>query len=454
MTTDTWAHWENRIVHGGFPLRRLLGSSNHSAVFLTEHKSKGVPDAAIKLVRAEGLLQAKDQLAQWQAAAASSHPHLVRLFNAGRCQLDGQEFLFVVMEHADQTLAQILRHRALTADEALELLVPTLDALSFLHRNQLVHGQLKPSNFLAVGDQLKLASDTIRPPGSSASGRVRTSAYDPPELKDGVVGTAGDIWSLGVTLVEALTQRTPALSERQSEAASLAASLPVQFAYNVRRCLSISAADRPTVADLSSQYSPAPPAPPQPVPASQPSSSASTSTQAVQPRSFPAGRWSLAAIAVALVIALVMWMGSRPSDTPQDQLPPVVVPEPPPAAPPRPIAKQLTPAPIPISRPPAQPSLPPADSSILHEAKPDVPKKISDKIQGRIYVTVRVLVDPAGNVFGALMENPGPSKYFARLSDNASREWQFVPTDSDATRVWLLRFEYRRDGISVRAIAQ
>ena len=66
------------------------------------------------------------------------------------------------MEYADQTLAQLLLQRALTEAEAREMLLPILDALAFLHGRNLVHGQLKPTNILVVGDQLKLASDTIR----------------------------------------------------------------------------------------------------------------------------------------------------------------------------------------------------------------------------------------------------------------------------------------------------
>jgi outer membrane biosynthesis protein TonB len=66
---------------------------------------------------------------------------------------------------------------------------------------------------------------------------------------------------------------------------------------------------------------------------------------------------------------------------------------------------------------------------------------------------VRVLVDPAGSVIGALPENPGPSKYFARLADQAAREWKFVPADQQATRVWLVRFRFTRDGITTQVTA-
>src|SRR5450631_1531073 len=162
--TEVWTNWEGDVVNGAFPLRRFLRGSDHSGVFLTEHSATNHSNAAIKLVPADAAT-AEAQLSQWRSAAALSHPHLIRLLHADRCQLGSDQFLFVVMEYADETLAQILPHRALTPEEVREMLLPTLDALAYLHGQNWVHGQLKPSNFLVVDDQLKLASDTIRRAG-------------------------------------------------------------------------------------------------------------------------------------------------------------------------------------------------------------------------------------------------------------------------------------------------
>lgn len=452
---EAWTHWENQVVNGVFPLRRVLGCSDHSAVFLTEYQAKNSPDAAIKFVRADAL-QAKGQLVQWGAAATLSHPHLVRLFEVGRCQFEGQEFLFVVMEYAEQTLAQILRQRALSSDEVKELLLPTLDALAFLHGKRLVHGQLRPSNFLAVGDQLKLTGDTVRPAGRSAKGRVRTSSYDPPELQDGEISTAGDVWSLGMTLVEALTQRTTAWPDQPNDAAALPASFPLPFVDTVLRCLSLTPASRPSVIELEAQYKPAPPAPliPEPQPAAPETPREFIPPQATPHRNVSQRNLSLPVIAMALLILLAVWGGWSFLDTPRAELQPSDIPAPAPVASSA-IAKSAeanSGLSNPASRQPEQPALPPA--TVLHEVMPDVPQAIRAKIQGRVYVTVRVLVDASGTVVGALLENPGPSKYFARLADNASREWQFVPADNQSARVWLLRFEFTRDGVAARAIAQ
>jgi serine/threonine protein kinase len=245
-----WTTLENQVVNGRFPLRRFIATSRHSVVFLTEYKGA---DAAIKLIPADPS-RAHAQLAQWEAASALTHPHLLPLYETGRCRLGGRELLFVVMEYAEQTLAQILTLRALSADEVREMLPAMLDALAFLHESHYVHAQLKPSNILAVGDQLKLSTDTVRASGN-APGVVRTSLYDPPELRDGIVSPTGDIWAFGMALVEALSQRTWKGARGQGETTtSLLASLPEPFEETARRCLSRSPADRPTAADLQAQF--------------------------------------------------------------------------------------------------------------------------------------------------------------------------------------------------------
>ena len=139
---------------------------------------------AIKIIAADPAFT-ETQLSNWRTAAALSHPHLIRLLDSGRSQLKGHPFLFVVMEYAEQSLSQILPHRALTADETREMLLPTLDALVFLHHQNLVHGAIKPSNLLVVNDQLKISSDTIRPAGELTTRVAKSSLYDPPEAKSG-----------------------------------------------------------------------------------------------------------------------------------------------------------------------------------------------------------------------------------------------------------------------------
>ena len=247
--SEVWTRWQGHVINGVFPLGRYLGCSDHSGVFLTKSAARGPSEVAVKLVPTNRAL-AESQLPRWKRAGGLAHPHLLRLLEWGGCQLDGLPYLYTVMEYADQTLAQLLLHRALTDDEAREMLLPTLDALAFLHGRNLVQGQLKPANILVVGDQLKLASDTIRRVSEGTMSTNTPTVYDPPEARHGSSSTAGDIWALGVSLFEALTRRPPSGLGEPREAIVLPADFSPAFRDIVARCLSPSPQDRPSVAEL------------------------------------------------------------------------------------------------------------------------------------------------------------------------------------------------------------
>jgi len=435
--TELWAKWESLVIDGVFPLRRFLGRSDHSVVFLTEYKAQDFPNAAIKLVPADPAV-AEAQISHWRMIAALSHPHLIRLLDAGRCQLGGHPFLFVVMEYAEQSLDQILSHRALTPDEVREMLPPTLDALAFLHRQNLAQGQLKPPNVLAVNDQLKLASDTIRATGESTASITRLSLYDPPEAKYGTISTAGDIWSLGMTIVEALTQRPPAQPDAESETYSLPESLPPAFVDTVQRCLSRNPANRPTAADLEAQIKAAPQAAVVPVPQPVLREAPDRATPA---QKSPKRHLSVPAIAVVLIVLIAVWAGVRLFQSHPKSQPPV-------ASSTSQDSSQQAASPSVVPKPSMS-----APLSVLHQEIPDVPRSARESIRGHIKVSVRVTVDRAGNVVGVILENPGSSKYFARLATAAARKWKFSPADDQHSREWLLRFEFTRGGTTGYAAA-
>ncbi len=245
--SDAWARLEGHAINGVYPLLRYLGRSNHSVVFLTESAKLGKPELAIKLVPSAPAL-AQLQLARWRASAALIHPRLIQIFDAGQCQIGERPFLYVVTDYADQNLAQLLERRALTEEETREMLEPALQALAFLHEKKLVQGRLKPSNVLVVGDQLKLASDTIRPFSEAGRASRVTSAYAPPEASEGARTPASDVWALGVTLCEALTRRQP--SNLHEGELVLPDELAPAFRGVVVRCLNRRARNRPSVREL------------------------------------------------------------------------------------------------------------------------------------------------------------------------------------------------------------
>src|SRR6266404_1420804 len=174
-----------QVVDGKYELLQWLGNSEHSTVFRTElpwQKQK----AAIKLVPVTSQ-QVEEQISQWKIAATLSHPHLLRIFDAGVGQIMGTRMLYVVMEYAEEDLSQVLPVRPLSAHEAGEMLRPVLDVLSHLHEKGLVHGRIKPSNVMAVENQIKLSCDHVHRLGDPSDKDTLPSIYDAPEIETGAI---------------------------------------------------------------------------------------------------------------------------------------------------------------------------------------------------------------------------------------------------------------------------
>jgi len=213
--SEMWKKWEGQVVDHKYQLLQYLGSTDHSVVFLAEFHAPELRRAAIKFLSAD-VPHKEQQLAAWTAAAQLSHPNLIRILGTGQCRMEELDLLYVAMEYAEENLAQVLPHRALMAQEASEMLKSVTDVLLYLHGKGLVHGHIKPSNVLAMGELLKLSSDTIFPIGEVPEMRRERSVYDAPELPSSPFMPAADIWSLGVTLVEAFTQQPAVLPFNES----------------------------------------------------------------------------------------------------------------------------------------------------------------------------------------------------------------------------------------------
>jgi TonB family protein len=483
--SGVWAGLEGHVVNGVFPLHRLLGSSDHSGVFLSESAKRSPADVAIKLVPVIST-PVVPKLSRWLTAADLSHPHLLRIFQAGKCQLDGLDYLYAVMEYADQNLAQLLERRALTEDEAREMLAPTLSALTFLHEKKFVHGHLKPSNVLVVGDQLKLAGDTNRLVDEVGESVSTLSVYHPPEGRDGRCCTEGDVWALGVTMCEALTQRQPSGLRGGGDDVVLPADLPPAFREFIARCLSRSPHDRPQVAELEAWVRGKPLAP---TPVAIPDSAAMALLESPLPPAVPAPRPKAASLpAQGLAIRTEMHHDTSAEQGAKLRVLPIVVaafavfaltwaglramrPEraPPPPAPvaavtrdsvaavapdvvadvPEPAPSQISTTPEPVIR--DDPA--PVPSLAIHEVIPEVPQRARRTISGTVRVSVRLIVEQDGTVFAAISDDPGPSRYFERLAIDAAKQWTFPPAENQTQRFVQVRFAFSRDGTTARAAA-
>ena len=425
--TGLWKNWEGRVVNGKFLLRQWLGGSDHSAVFLTGESNS--PKAAIKLISAQDLDE-EVRLSRW-AASRVSHPHLIRLFDCGRCQIEGARLLYVVMEYADEDLAQILPLRPLAPAEASEMLRPTAEALDSLHRAGLAHSRIKPSNIMAVGNQLKLSADGICEIWDRGKSRA-PSAYDAPEIARVGLSAAGDIWSLGMTLVAVLTQREPNNGNRGQVAVPEA--MPQPFREIARQCLQINPQQRCTVGYILRELK------------NQSLGGERAADETHAPQANRKG-WIVVLIALAAVFLGALVAGKfilRQASPPPAKTHSTGV-QPGSDAP----ALQ-SPAPFAAKEKSGQKGI--TRGSVLQQVEPDVSRNALNTITGRVKVSVQVAVDASGNVSQAKLVSPGPSQYFANRALAAAGRFKFNPPQIDGKATaseWLLRFQFERTSAQV-----
>ena len=494
--SDAWKLWEGEIVNGKFQLVRHLGGSEHSAVFLTERRDgERLVKAAIKLIPTAPETS-EIQLSRWQQATELSHPHLIPLYEMGRFDLLGVPFIYAVTEYAEENLAQILPLRALTPAETREMLESVLDVLDYLHRKGFVHGKIKPANIMASGDQLKISSDDLRRVGERLDSSRDQNVYDPPEMARDILAMspamspAGDVWSLGMTLVETLTQNLPVIRTAQQQDPVFPQSLPEPFLDIARHCLIRRPEGRWTIVQIAARLEdPAPlpqvqTKPPQvqaslPAPVRRPKARTSRPPAKAQRNSIP--------ISIAFVLALAAILAGpkllrHHTDAPRvsaaiDEQP--VVPPAPSQLMPSPqkhstqayrssvneeVRRSKAPVSVPASLHPdtvheeeknAAARIPAGSvvrGEVAHQVMPEVIQSARNTIRGKLRVSVKVNVDRSGNVEDVELESRGPSKYFARAALEAAQDWKFKPAmvdDRGVLSTWTLRFEFTRDGTTI-----
>lgn len=211
------------VVNGRYRITELIGRGGFGAVYGGEHTGTH-QQVALKLLMPSDD-DPKTDIRRFhqeaQLTASLRHPNTVRVFDVGQTQ-HGALFLAMELLHGEtlEDRLQLLeaRQMPLPLDEALDLAIQTLKALSEAHGKGLVHRDLKPANLMLTefeGDRLIKVLDfgIARRQGSTLTGHGRalgTPAYMSPEqcLGDEVDGRA-DLYALGCILFRCLTGRTP-----------------------------------------------------------------------------------------------------------------------------------------------------------------------------------------------------------------------------------------------------
>lgn len=476
--SESWKQWEGRIVAEKFSLQNYLGGSRDSAVFVTSIQVAGGASeiAAIKLICADKG-EPEKQLQRWKSTRELNHANLIRVFEVGRCEIDGMAFLYVVQESAEENLSQILPERALTPDETREMLLPILRALQYLHGKGLIHGHIKPSNILAIGNQIKLSNDTMAMIGENGQLKPAGNIYDPPEANPGTVsGTisgTSDVWQVGATLIEVLTQNLPVWDRARSRSPEIPRTVPEPFREITKHCLQGEPGKRWTILQILSQFeSGHSKAKDLESPASSlrlvqsekvsterskndgaPIERVSSALPAALATQKPPAKWSYLLVLVVLIAVGLILIFRPKSPRPTLEIQPgrqqsvgtIAQPMQPTnsLAQPQSLASQSAGNPG-----NAAPNGAAADADgVVHRVIPEVLPGARGTIHGRILIRVRVTVNASGDVTKATVVSSHPSRYFSRIALEAARDWKFVPEPNVAQsgrREWNLQFFFTR----------
>jgi eukaryotic-like serine/threonine-protein kinase len=149
-----------------------------------------------------------------KAAAKMQHPAIVTIFDVGVDEESGAPFM--VLEYLPgESLADRLDRVRIPLARGVQIALDLASALSFAHRQRIVHRDVKPANVLHAGDnRWKLADFGIaRMPDSDLTQVgifMGTPGYSPPEaIREGRYTPQADVFAWGAVFYELLSGRIP-----------------------------------------------------------------------------------------------------------------------------------------------------------------------------------------------------------------------------------------------------
>ena len=153
-------------------------------------------------------------LAEGRTVAQLNHPNVVKVF---RCfEANGTAYLLMPYYRGDALHTLVSRGGTFSEEEAIALSRPLLDAIDYIHRNGVIHQDIKPANiyitedgepilldFGAAGQRLHATASTRRRLGSEGYAAIEQSE------PDGRIGPWTDIYGLAATLYRCVSGQVP-----------------------------------------------------------------------------------------------------------------------------------------------------------------------------------------------------------------------------------------------------
>lgn len=205
-----------------YEVRGVLGSGGFAVVYLARDRDSG-DEVALKVLHPERVDEASLRRLRREAEIANraASPHLVRVRDVG---LDGDAPYLALELIQGESLAQRLDGEPLPVEQAVRLARGILAGLEVLHRQGVLHRDVKPGNVLLADDgrvmlvdfglalfeQHAAPEEVTRSRATVAGAVIGTVEYlSPEQALAEEADPRSDLYSFGVVLFEMLTGRLP-----------------------------------------------------------------------------------------------------------------------------------------------------------------------------------------------------------------------------------------------------
>ena len=201
-----------RVLSNVYLLERVLGEGGTGIVYQATNRLTR-ETVALKQLRSRQSVpgrHAKQRLLlarEFQTLASLHHPNIVRVFDYGFDDTWGAYFTMEMLATPRDILSAT---KGRTIEAKVAAWIELLRALAYLHRRNIIHHDLKPSNVLVDGEKVKVVDFGIAVTDKAKGRAAGTLGYMAPELFLGEEPTiASDLFAAGVVAYEMFSGRPP-----------------------------------------------------------------------------------------------------------------------------------------------------------------------------------------------------------------------------------------------------
>ena len=206
---------KNVDIRKNYEFISMLGNGNFGKVRLYRDKKQKDLLFAIKTLKKENLTNNYFEQIKNEVNILSNldHPNIVKYFGV----YEDECYIHILMEYLKgydlYKIIALKKYTDFDEKDICEIIYQLLQALSFIHNQNIVHRDIKPENILFASKKdystLKLIDFGLSTYLNKCKNIVGTPYYMSPEMIDGQSYPQSDIWSIGVIVYLSLTGKYP-----------------------------------------------------------------------------------------------------------------------------------------------------------------------------------------------------------------------------------------------------